>query len=35
VAMAKTGHVSIYENPVLFISLIYGFMNNPILKYTI
>ena len=35
VAMAKTGHVSIYENPVLFISLIYGFMNNPILKYNI
>jgi 3-oxoadipate enol-lactonase len=34
-SMAKTGHVSIYENPVLFVSVIYGFINNPILKYTI
>lgn len=29
VIMAKTGHVSPYENPVIFTSLIYGFINNP------
>ncbi len=35
VSMAKTGHVPIYENTALYVSLIYGFINNPILKYNI
>ncbi len=35
ISMAKTGHVPIYENPVLYVSLIYGFINNPTLKYNI
>lgn len=35
VTMGKTGHVSIYENPVLFTSLIYGFINNPNFNFSI
>lgn len=35
VQMAKTGHVSPYENPILFTSLIIGFINNPVKKINI
>lgn len=35
VTMAKTGHVSPYENPIVFTSLIIGFINNPVKKINI
>lgn len=35
VSMGKTGHVSVYENPVLFTSIIYGFINNPDFNFKI
>lgn len=35
VSMGKTGHVSPYENPIVFTSLIYGFINNPTLEFKI
>jgi hypothetical protein len=33
--MADTGHVSPYENPWVFTSLTYGFINNPKLEFKI
>ncbi|MGI6360644.1 MAG: alpha/beta fold hydrolase [Acholeplasmatales bacterium] len=35
VSMAKTGHVSPYENPWLYTSLTYGFINNPAKEFKI
>lgn len=35
VSMYETGHVSIYENPVLYTSLLLGFINNPTPNYQI
>jgi len=35
VLMAKTGHVSPYENPWVYTSLTYGFINNPALEFKI
>ena len=35
VSMGKTGHVSPYENPILFTSLVYGYINNPTFEFNI
>jgi pimeloyl-ACP methyl ester carboxylesterase len=35
VIIADSGHGSMYEKPMVFASLIYGFLNNPTLEYNI
>ena len=35
VIIARSGHGSMYETPLVFASLIYGFVNNPTLEYNI
>lgn len=35
ISMGKIGHVTPYENPILFTSLVYGYINNPTFEFNI